>query len=258
MHIFCHANGFPPDSYKEFFAHYKRQTGSEILPFTLTPLDRTFTMYEAARNWHDYSWDLIRKIEKVHQPIHAVGHSMGGILLLKGAVEKPEYFKDLTLLDPTILPRRFVYLSNYLPKFITRKIHPVASKAYRRKETFESYQAAFDNLREKKLFKFFSDEALGNYVNAGFKENSDGGVSLVFTKVWEEHCFLSVVSAWSMLKKVNVPTKIIFGEKSDLIRPSIVKRIKSTNPNIKLISTRGGHLFPMEFPAASISRIEEG
>jgi pimeloyl-ACP methyl ester carboxylesterase len=248
MHIFCHANGFPPDCYKEFFDHYKNEMNAQLLPITLTPLERQFTMYEAARNWHDYSWDLIRKIEKIEHPVSAVGHSMGGILLLKAAVEKPEYFENLILLDPTILPRRFVYLSNYLPKFITRKIHPVASKAYRRKDTFDSYQAAFDNLREKKLFKFFSDEALWNYVNAGFKETIDGNVSLTFTKRWEEHCFLSVISAWGLLKNVKVPTKIIYGEKSDLIRPIIMKRIKKLNPNIELISSRGGHLFPMEFP----------
>ena len=248
MHIFCHANGFPPDSYKEFFDYHKDHTQEELTPINLTPLEKSFTMYQAARNWHDYSWDLIRHLEKIDSPVSAIGHSMGGILLLKAAVEKPNYFESLTLLDPTILPRRFVYLSNYLPKFITRKIHPVASKAYRRKDTFESYQAAFDNLREKKLFKFFSDEALWNYVNSGFRETGEGTVSLVFTKRWEEHCFLSVISAWGLLKNVKVPTKIIYGEKSDLIRPPIVKRIKAINPTIKLVSTRGGHLFPMEFP----------
>lgn len=248
MHIFCHANGFPPGCYKEFFNHYKDEKNIDLTPITLTPIDKPFTMYEAARNWHDFSWDLIRKIESLEHPLTGVGHSMGAILLLKAAVAKPEYFKSLTLLDPTILPRRFVYLSNYLPKFITRKIHPVASKAYRRKDSFESYQTAFDNLREKKLFKYYSDEALWNYVNAGFKETQDGNVTLAFSKRWEEHCFLSVISAWGLLKSVTVPTKIIYGEKSDLIRPGIVKRIRKINPNIELIPSRGGHLFPMEFP----------
>ena len=248
MHIFCHANGFPSGSYTEFFEFYKKQMSEELLPITLTPLDKTFSMYEAARNWHDYSWDLIKKIERLQRPIVGVGHSMGAILLLKAAVEKPDFFNELILFDPTILLKRFIYLSNYLPKFITRKFHPVASKAYRRKDKFISYQAAFDNLREKKLFKYFSDEALWNYVNAGFRETGEGVVSLVFTKAWEEHCFLSVISAWGLLKNINIPTRIIYGEKSDLIRPSIVKRIKQTNPSINLIPTRGGHLFPMEFP----------
>ena len=125
--------------------------GIKFTPMTLTPLDKPFSMYQMARNWHDYSWDLINKIDqqKNETKITAVGHSMGGVLLLKAAEERPDLFNKLVLLDPTILPRRFVYLSNYLPKFITRKIHPVASKAYRRKDTFDSFESAFENLREK-------------------------------------------------------------------------------------------------------------
>lgn len=249
MHIFCHANGFSPDCYQLFFKEASN-FGINFTPFTLTPLDEQFSMYQMARNWHDYGWDLLNKIEQQENKdmITGVGHSMGGILLLKSAVVRPELFNKLVLLDPTILPRRFVYLSNYLPKFITRKVHPVASKAFRRKDTFDSFESAFDNLRGKKLFKYFSDEALWNYVNSGFQKTTDGSVRLIFTKKWEEHCFLSVISAWGMLKKVTVPTTIIFGEKSDLINPKIQKRITNINPNIKLVSTRGGHLFPMEFP----------
>ena len=62
MHIFCHANGFPPDSYKEFFDYYNEQYDCNISSLTLTPLDKPFSMYQAARSWHDYSWDLIRAI----------------------------------------------------------------------------------------------------------------------------------------------------------------------------------------------------
>ena len=74
-----------------------------------------------AKNWHDYSWDLIRKIEQLETPISGIGHSMGGILLLKAAVEKPEYFNELILLDQLFFQEGlFTYLTT-LPKFITRK-----------------------------------------------------------------------------------------------------------------------------------------
>ena len=49
MHIFCHANSFPPDCYTEFFEKYKNQIGVPIIPVTLTPIDRAFSMYETGK-----------------------------------------------------------------------------------------------------------------------------------------------------------------------------------------------------------------
>ena len=61
-------------------------------------------------------------------------------MLLRAATLHPEWFKKIILIDPTFLPELFVYVSNYLPKFINRKIHPVASKAYRRRDQWSSRQ----------------------------------------------------------------------------------------------------------------------
>ena len=247
MNIFCHANGFPPDSYAEFFLEAKKH-GIEFTPLTLTPLDTPFSLYQAARDWSDFSRDLILKLKKLPSPLTGVGHSMGGILLLKAANSHPEMFSKLILLDPTILPRRFIWGPYFLPKFILRKIHPVASKAYRRKDTFSSKLEAYENLRKKTLFKFYSDKALMDYVEAAFIPKDDNTVTLKYTKAWEEHCFLSVISSWGLLKNISVPLTIIAGERSDLLTPYIRKRIKKVNQNITIHTSPGGHLFPFEHP----------
>ena len=99
MHIFCHANGFSPDCYQLFF-NEAESYGINFIPMTLTPLDEPFSMYQKARNWHDFGWDLIKKInqQKDKSKIAGVGHSMGGVLLLKAAVERPEFFEKLEAL----------------------------------------------------------------------------------------------------------------------------------------------------------------
>ena len=247
MNIFCHANGFPPDSYAELFAEANKQ-GVQLTPLTLTPLDTPFNLYQASRDWNDFTWDLIKKIKQLPGPLTGVGHSMGGILLLKAANIHPEYFKKLILLDPTILPRRFIWAPYFLPKFLLRKVHPVASKAYRRKDTFESKEEAFKNLRGKKLFKFYSDKVLMDYVNAAFFTTPDNKIKLRYSKGWEEHCFLSVISSWGLLKNISIPVTIIAGERSDLLTPYMRNRIKKVNQNIEITTSPGGHLFPFEHP----------
>ena len=150
MHIFCHANGFPPGCYQQFFDHAKN-ADITFTPIELSPLKFPFDSKQKKRSWHDFSQDLLDDLKKLTpaEKFIGVGHSMGAVLLLELAVKYPHLFKRLILLDPTVLPRRFVYASNYLPQFINRKIHPVASKAYARRDRWESKEEAFDIFRKK-------------------------------------------------------------------------------------------------------------
>ena len=73
---------------------------------------------------------------------------MGTVLLLE-LCEVPTSFKRL-IFRSTVLPRKFVYASNYLPKFINRKIHPVPQDM--QEGTAGNQRGAFDIL-EKKAFQ---------------------------------------------------------------------------------------------------------
>ena len=72
---------------------------------------------------------------------------------------------------------------------------------------------AYDIFRQKKLFKNMSDESLSNYVNSAITPDSPSGVTLSYSKQWEEHCFLSVINVWPLLKKCQTPIVGITGEK---------------------------------------------
>ena len=132
------------------------------------------------------------------------------------------------------------------PLSINRKIHPVASKAYRRKDVWDSKDEIFTSYRKKKLFKYFSDEVLWEYIANGFgkKENK---WHLVFTKEWEEFCFLKVINAWRLLKKSTVSIEGIVGEYSDLMTKKVIarwKKFSSTTKNIHTVNS-SGHLLPL-------------
>lgn len=246
MLIFCHANGFPPNSYQELFNEIEKTPTS----IPLAPLKRPFTDVEYKNNWNQYGDEFIEDLKpKATGKITAIGHSMGGVMLLRAATLHPEWFEKIILIDPTFLPELFVYVSNYLPKFINRKIHPVASKAYRRRDQWSSRQEAYDIFRQKKLFKQMSDESLHHYVNSALTPDSPNGVTLSYSKKWEEHCFLSVINVWPLLKKCQTPIVGITGEKSELMRPKIIKRWKSLAPASEIHTIKKtGHLVPLEAP----------
>jgi pimeloyl-ACP methyl ester carboxylesterase len=242
MNIFCHANGFPPATYKSFLTEL-----GEIKTIDLLPLKQASPTWDLS--WHDYTTELIKDIEKLGQPVTGIGHSMGGICLLEASVLRPDLFNKLILIDPTLLLKRFIWLTYALPLSINRKIHPVASKAYRRKDVWDSKDEIFTVYRKKKLFKYFSDEVLWEYIANGFvkKENK---WHLVFTKEWEEFCFLKVINAWPLLKKSTVSIEGIVGEYSDLMTKKVIARWKKFSPTTKNIHTvkSSGHLLPFERP----------
>ena len=147
MNIFCHANGFPPATYKKFLNEF-----SQVEAINLLPLKQPYPSWDLS--WHDYTTELIKDIEQLETPVTGIGHSMGGVCLLEASVRRPELFKKLILIDPTFLLRRFIWLTYALPLGINRKIHPVASKAYRRKDVWDSKDEIFSVYRKKRLFKY--------------------------------------------------------------------------------------------------------
>jgi len=252
MLVFCHANGFPPESYQELFDSLNSMPHS----IKLSPLKREFSLADQQKNWNHFGDEMIEDLKTHvdnHGPITGVGHSMGAIMLLRAAVINPSWFKKIILIDPTFLPELFVYASNYLPKFINRKVHPVASKAYRRRDTWSSKNEAFNSFRQKKLFKEVSDTGLWNYINSVMleQETPDGKkqVTLGYTKKWEEHCFLSVINIWPLLKKCRVPIVGITGEKSELMTPPIIQRWQRVQPTSEIHTLQqSGHLVAIERP----------
>ena len=252
MNIFCHANGFPPESYNEIF----RQLNHPPKKLVLAPLKRPFGPDEHKRDWNHIGDEVIKDLQDLQGEttpsslFTGIGHSMGAVLLLRAAIKHPEWFKKLILIDPTFLPEPFVFISNYFPRFLNREYHPVASKAFRRRDAWTSKQQAYDLFRQKKLFSKVSDESLWNYVNSAIEqESSETSATLRYSKPWEEHCFLKVINVWPLLKKCSVPIVGITGEHSELMRPAIIERWSKYSPASEIHTIKAtGHLVALERP----------
>ncbi len=171
----------------------------------------------------------------------AVGHSMGGAALLLAEEARPGSWSSLWLYEPVVFPPVEGPFRN-----------PLAPQARRRKAWFPSRAAAVDNFSGKPPFDAFTPDALRLYVEHGFVDAPDGGVTLACRPDDEAATYEHAAAAglWTALPTVTAPVHGVRGEGSDhppaQILPSVVDRL----PRATLETMTGlGHFGPFEDPA---------
>ncbi len=258
--LFLHANGYPPDCYRPLF---NRLAEREILAMHQRPLWQGSDPQELA-DWKPLSSDLIRFLDERHlERIDAVGHSVGGIALLRAALQHPQRFSRLILLDPVLFPPafiRFYQLSRYLK--LTHKIHPLVAPAQRRRRTFKNRELLLRGYRNKAVFRYFSDEALQAYVEGITCPDSAGGFKLCYSPEWEVQIYLSGVwqdmELWRGLPHLQVPLLILRGAETDTFFQKAGKLVQKKLPASKVISIpTSTHLLPLEEPDAVSNEIRK-
>ena len=95
---FAHANGFPAKTYSRLFSFLEPR-------FELQYLNRHGHNpdFPVTDGWHALRDELRTEIEtKFTRPVIGLGHSLGGILHLLVAIEKPDLYTQIVLLDAPI------------------------------------------------------------------------------------------------------------------------------------------------------------
>ena len=81
-----------------------------------------------------------------------IGHSIGGNIILRSSIYRPDLFSKIILLDPTIFVPRFILFWKIISLFkMDDYLHPVSKKALLRKTKFSSYNEIFNSYRGKKF-----------------------------------------------------------------------------------------------------------
>src|SRR4028119_714162 len=98
---FAHANGFPAKTYNKLFASLAADY--EINYLELHAHNPNFPVTD---NWEFLAEELNEAIEKRRTTnVIGVGHSLGGILHFLVAVNNPELYKAIVLLDAPLISR---------------------------------------------------------------------------------------------------------------------------------------------------------
>ena len=256
--VFLHANGYPPACYEPF---YEQLSENKVLAMHQRPLWKD-SRPEELKDWRPLSDDLIhfldeQKIDKAT----AIGHSVGGIATLRAAINHPERFERIILIDPVLFMPVFIRGYRLLHALgLGPKTHPLVPAAQRRRRTFKDRETIFKGYRQKKVFRYLDDEALKAYIRGITCEDRDG-FKLCYSPEWEIQIYVSGVwrdmELWRALPKLNVPLLIVRGEKTDTFFEKTAKLAQKKLPAAQIITIpKTSHLLPLENPKAVANEIK--
>ncbi len=244
---FAHANGFPPGCYntllKELSADF------HVLAVHQRPLWKNSDPNKF-NTWHILANDLIHFLDENNlKNIIGIGHSMGGVATIIAAAKRPDLFSHIVLIDPVLFLNKYYWLNKITPLWFTKKYLPIAKIALKRKDKWESNEAAYYSLRGKKIFRLIPDDIFSEFIDGSIKENSDGSATLLYSKYWEAQVYCTPSSAWKYLAKLSQPTLAIKASGTNLLYPPIWDKWKKIQPNAQFeIIENASHLVPLEKP----------
>lgn len=249
---FAHANGFNAATYRTLLAPLAQHLHIYAVDqrghgFSTLPTPPGF-----AKGWHRFGDDLVRFLEALDcGPTLLAGHSMGAVASLMAAVTRPDLVCSLVLVEPVFVPA--------VPRWFLRLVRglgvpthkELAARAAKRRERFESAEAAVDAYRGRGAFRTWPDEVLRDYVAGGVVPVDGDGVRLACAPHVEAEIFASApIAAYRLATRVQCPVTLIRGANRDsscgIIATHTFRRGK---PDARIVTVpETGHFLPMERP----------
>lgn len=170
--LWCHATGFHGRVWEACAAEFthRRNLGLDFRGHgdSAPPADGNFS-------WHGFSDDVLAVVDRLGLSgrdggLDAVGHSKGGAALLLAEQARPGTMRRLVCFEPIVFPP---VEGGALPGE-----NPLAESARRRRDTFDSHEAAVENFRSKAPLRTLRADVLDAYVRHGFRATEDGRITL--------------------------------------------------------------------------------
>jgi pimeloyl-ACP methyl ester carboxylesterase len=195
-------------------------------------------------SWAGFAHDVRSVVDVLglEQP-RAVGHSLGGAILLMVEQLAPGSFSSIYAYEPAI----------FVPSAVPGDDGSEAiDLALRRRPRFPSREAALANYASKPPMNSFAEEALTAYVEHGLAEELDGSVSLKCRPEYEAGAFRGFpgTSIYARLPEVRCPVVVACG--SELGTPAAARNelFASRVPRGHAIELPGlDHFGPQQNPA---------
>ena len=246
----CHANGFCAGVYEPLAERLNQKL--HVLGMDQRGHGRTKAPAEPKklRHWGVFADDLENFFENLNEPITAIGHSLGGVVSLMTAVRRPDLVERLILVDPTILPPSYMWWWRLFKAVGLSQRLPIATRAAKRRDVWPDRETMLKSYNGRGMFKTWTDGFLEKYVTEGSLETKDGEIKLACRPAWEARCFASCIhDSWDYVRKLDIPTLLIFGQESDTFLPSAQAYFRKILPQAEIIGfEKTSHFVPMDQP----------
>ncbi len=243
------ANGFPPQTYTPMLEPLT--VDYTIFSLPPRPLWRPTPPPETAPTWATMAEDILAGLASHGaNRVIGVGHSMGAIATIIAAVTKPQCFRGIILLDPTVFQQRQLTVAWAMRQVGLKWRLPLVQRAVQRQSAFDSREAAFDYWRGKRLFTDWDDMALHHYVDGLTEPDEAGGIRLAWAPTWEAHYYATIFAAsWRYIRQLSVPVLTIRGTTSNTFLEPAAAKMQRSLPEMTYAEIEGhGHLFPQSAP----------
>lgn len=258
--FFSHGNGFCSRVYEpllELLAHQY-----DLLMFDLPGHGRSATSEFVS--WHEtaeylYQALLLSEDFVAGRDVHAVGHSLGGMLSMMASSSHPHAFKSLVMLDPIMFPRSLLVFMQVVSKVgLTSVFHPFVKPTLRRRREWASREEAFDYFHNRKIFAGWTDPSLQSYVDHALKDRDDGqtGVRLCCEPAREAQWFGTLPERlWPSVLGLQRPVKLFMGQDSYPFALRAAKYAAKKSDNITYSIVPGGHCFMQQSSEQTANRV---
>lgn len=208
--------------------------------------------YPVRNGWAALARELMDELAaRYTQPVILVGHSMGGMLSLMVAKARPDLVRCVVLLDaPVVAGWRACMLRVAKRLGVDKKFSP-ARFSEKRRNLWPDAQAAYRHYASKPMFAIWPPEVLQDYIEHGLAPHPQG-VALRFTRETETAVYRTLPHHIGALTRRAFPAPVGFIGGTD----SVECRQAGLAATRRLVGRHftqiaGGHLFPMESPAAA-------
>jgi pimeloyl-ACP methyl ester carboxylesterase len=210
-----------------------------------------------AIDWQGFGDDVLAVVDALGlTDVLAVGHSKGGAALLLAEQARPGTFAALYLYEPVVVPSA----PGDLPPDLGGP-NALADGALRRRASFDSFDAAYENFAAKPPLGVFHPAALRAYVDHGFRPEAGGGVTLKCRPEVESQVYRGGAShgAFAHLGEVRCPVTVARGRSmpdvpdparfADAVAEGLPHGRLEEHPDL-------GHFGPLEDPDAIATAID--
>lgn len=247
--VFLHANGFCAQSY----ANVLEPLGVHALAIDLRGHGRTTLPADPGdlKSWNLFRDDVVTFFDAhVDAPVMLAGHSLGAVTGILAARKLGKHIHSFVGFDPVLLPRAWRYVAR-LPGYraYSKRRFSLARNAGRRRDIFESREAAFAHYQGRGAYKRFPEAVLRDYLAGGLRAEGDH-FRLACAPAWEQAIFIAQThDALGAARALPRFSRIVFAGRGAPHTPGSRKAMaKALGPDRISQDVELGHLFPFERP----------